>query len=75
MTLVIFEGRLGWYWRLVAGNNRPIAIGAEPFSSKAAARRALDRVRRLFFICGDSEIGSDNLPLVVAPRARRKVRR
>lgn len=40
MRLVVFEGRMGWYWRLQARNNRVLAIGGEPFSSARAARRS-----------------------------------
>lgn len=43
MKVVIVEGRLGWYWRLVARNGRVLAIGAEPFSSKTAGVDGLDR--------------------------------
>lgn len=39
MKLVVFQRRLGWYWRLVARNKKKRAIGGEPFSSASAAVR------------------------------------
>ncbi len=40
MTLELFRGRLGVYWRLRAANGRVVAIGAEPFASMRHAKRA-----------------------------------
>jgi uncharacterized protein YegP (UPF0339 family) len=34
-----------WYWRLVAANGKVMAVGGEGFTSRAAARRAVARVR------------------------------
>ncbi len=48
MKLVVFERRKGWYWRLVARNNRILAIGGEPFSSARAAKRSFTNLRDLF---------------------------
>lgn len=42
LRLIIFRGRLGWYWRLVAGNNRVVAIGGEPFATAGSARRSFN---------------------------------
>lgn len=47
--LVVFRRRLGWYWRLVARNNRVLAVGAEPFASERSAVRAFERV----LACGE----------------------
>ena len=33
-----------WYWRLKDGNNKIIAVGAEPFSSKLSVQRAIRNV-------------------------------
>lgn len=43
----IFYSRLGWYWRVVAANNRILAVGGEPFKTPANARRAAGRVLTL----------------------------
>lgn len=42
LRLIIFRGRLGWYWRLVSGNNRVVAIGGEPFATAGGARRGFE---------------------------------
>lgn len=47
MRLVVFQRRKGWYWRLVARNNRILAIGGEPFSSARAAIRSMFIVTNL----------------------------
>jgi uncharacterized protein YegP (UPF0339 family) len=45
MTLVILRRKRGYYWRLVARNNRTVAIGAEPFASRRNAQRAFTSMR------------------------------
>jgi len=50
MTLArfeIYQGNLmgDWFWRLRAANGRIIADGAEAYSTKANARRAVWRLR------------------------------
>jgi uncharacterized protein YegP (UPF0339 family) len=44
-TLVLLKGRKGFHWRLVAANNRIIAIGGEPFATKGNALRAFKAAR------------------------------
>ena len=41
VRLVIFRRRRGWYWKLVSGNNRTVAIGGEPYSRPDGAKRAV----------------------------------
>jgi len=43
--LVIFERRLGWYWKVLAANNRKQGIGGEPFSSSRSALTSFQRFR------------------------------
>lgn len=46
MRFVIYPGKSGdWYWKLVAKNNRSIAIGGEGYNSPGNARRAIKTFR------------------------------
>ena len=41
-----FTGKERWYWRLVAANGEPIAVGAEPFKSLSNVKRAIKTVQK-----------------------------
>jgi uncharacterized protein YegP (UPF0339 family) len=57
MTLVILRRKRGYYWRLVARNNRVLAIGAEPFASRRAALKAAHRAVSGAYQAWSSEAG------------------
>lgn len=69
MRLIIFEGVRGgkFYWRFVAGNNRTIATGAEPFSSASNAKRA--------FMTAKSQITRFGFYGIVKLKARKRRQR
>ena len=47
MRFEIYQGKDSqWYWRLIAGNNRIIAVGGEGYVSKHNAKRAVSTVIR-----------------------------
>lgn len=70
--LIVYEGRLGWYWRFVAANNRALAIGAEPFSSKHKARDAFTLTLRATL--WRTEALAQAIPVEIRPRKRRRAR-
>lgn len=70
MKLVLFQRRLGWYWRLVAGNGRTDRDGAPPFASKRNARRGAAAA-----LCeAAARYHDEGMPLDVQP-LKRKARR
>lgn len=40
-----FFGSVNWYWRLVAANNRKIAVSGEGYANKQDCVKAIDLVR------------------------------
>jgi uncharacterized protein YegP (UPF0339 family) len=47
MYFEIFQGVMGWYWRLRAGNGKTIADGSEVYFSKSNVKRAVRRFENL----------------------------
>lgn len=65
--LVIFKGKGGFYWRLVAGNGKKTAIGGEPFATEGSAIRGFRTVKRILL-----RTTMHGIPIVRPSRKRRR---
>jgi uncharacterized protein YegP (UPF0339 family) len=56
-TFDIYEARDGWRWRMIAGNGKIVADGAEAYSTRGNARRAVNSILASSWVVGGFEPG------------------